>query len=66
MRAVWPQLGPQRLAEVARSLGAEGFRVEQPDAFLPALKDAIAVTEQGRPVLIECITKEGYDFSRYD
>jgi acetolactate synthase-1/2/3 large subunit len=53
-------------AEVARSLGAEGFRVEQPDGFLPALKDAIAATEQNRPVLIECITKEGYDFSRYD
>ena len=53
-------------AAVARGLGAEGIRVETPDAFLPAVKNAIKTTEAGCPALIECITKEGYDFSRYD
>ena len=52
-------------SEIAKSLGAWSIRVESPDAFLPALRDAIAATEQGRPALIECITKEGYDFSKY-
>ncbi len=52
-------------SEIARSLGAWSIRAETPDAFLPALKDAIAATETGQPALIECITKEGYDFSKY-
>jgi len=52
-------------SEIAKSLGAWSIRVETPDAFLSALKDAIAATEQGQPALIECITKEGYDFSKY-
>ena len=50
---------------IAQSLGAWGKRVETPDAFLPALEEAIAATREGRPALIECITKEGYDFSKY-
>ena len=53
-------------AEVARALGIAGIRVETPDAFGPALKSAIAATDSGTPALIECITKEGYDFSRFD
>ncbi|MEE2971079.1 MAG: thiamine pyrophosphate-requiring protein [Pseudomonadota bacterium] len=52
-------------SEIAKSLGAWSIRVDSPDAFLPALKDAIAATETGQPALIECITKEGYDFSKY-
>jgi acetolactate synthase I/II/III large subunit len=52
-------------SEIAKSLGGWGTRVETPDAFLPALRDAIAATEQGQPALIECITKQGYDFSKY-
>jgi acetolactate synthase-1/2/3 large subunit len=52
-------------SEIARSLGGWSIRVETPDGFLPALKDAIAATETGQPALIECITKEGYDFSKY-
>jgi len=53
-------------ADVATALGAQAVRITEPDAFRPALKDAIAATEDGRPALIECITKEGYNFSRFD
>ena len=51
--------------ELARALGGWGVRVEQPAEFVPALKQAVEVTRTGQPALIECITKEGYDFSRY-
>jgi len=50
---------------VARALGGWGERVEKPAEFIPALRRAIEVTRTGQPALIECITKEGFDFSRY-
>ena len=51
--------------DVAKALGGWGVRVEKPDHFIPAWKDAIEVTKTGQPALIECIVKEGFDFSRY-
>ena len=51
--------------QVAAGLGAWSKRVETPDAFVPALKEEVAATKKGQPALIECITKAGYDFSRY-
>ena len=50
---------------IAEALGAWGKVVEQPDEFIPALDEAIAVTKTGQPALLDCIVKEGYDFSRY-
>ena len=50
---------------IAEALGAWGRVVDKPDDFIPALEEAIAVTETGRPALLDCIVKEGYDFSRY-
>ena len=50
---------------VAKALGGWGVRVERPEELVPAFKDAIAVTKTGQPALIECITKENFDFSRY-
>ena len=50
---------------VAEALGGWGTRVESPDAFIPALHQAVEVTRTGRPALIECITKECHDISRY-
>ena len=50
---------------VAEALGAWSRRVEGPDAFVPTLKEAIEVTKTGRPALLDCIVKEGYDFSKY-
>ncbi len=51
-------------AMVAEGLGVAAARVETPDAFRPALEEARKVTESDRPFLIECLVKEGYDFSR--
>ena len=51
--------------DVAKALGGWGVRVEKPDEFVPALRQAIEVTKTGQPAMVECLTKEGYDFSRY-
>ena len=51
--------------KVAEGLGVAARRVEAPEAFVPALQEAIETTAAGAPFLIECVTKEGYDFSRY-
>ena len=51
-------------AMVAEGLGVSSMRVETPDAFVPALRRAMEITASGKPFLIECIVKEGYDFSR--
>ena len=51
--------------DVAKALGGWGVRVEKPDEFIPALKQAIEVTKSGQPAMVECLTKEGFDFSRY-
>lgn len=52
-------------AKVADGLGVAAVRIDKPGDFLPALKDAIDATRTGQPALIECMAKEGYDFSRY-
>jgi thiamine pyrophosphate-dependent acetolactate synthase large subunit-like protein len=52
-------------AKVADGLGVAAVRVERPDAFVPALREAVKTTESGAPFLIECVVKEGYEFSRY-
>ena len=51
-------------AMVAEGLGVSSMRVEAPDDFVPALRRAMEVTASGKPFVIECIVKEGYDFSR--
>jgi acetolactate synthase-1/2/3 large subunit len=52
-------------AKVAQGLNVASMRVEKPAAIVPAIKDAVAVTETGVPFLLEFVVKEGYDFSRY-
>jgi acetolactate synthase-1/2/3 large subunit len=52
-------------AKVAEGLNVGSIRVEKPDHIVPAIKDAVRVTETGAPFLIEIVAKEGYDFSRY-
>ena len=52
-------------AKVAAGLGAWSTRVTTPDEFLPALEKAVEVTKTGRPALLDCICKEGYDFSKF-
>jgi thiamine pyrophosphate-dependent acetolactate synthase large subunit-like protein len=50
-------------AAIAEALGVRAWRVQSPGDFVPALKAAIAVTESGQPALIECLTKQCYDFA---
>ena len=51
--------------KVAQGLNVDATRVEKPADIVPALKEAVAVTETGVPFLLEFVVKEGYDFSRY-
>ena len=51
--------------DVAKALGGWGERVDKPDEFVPALKRAVEVTKSGQPALLDCQTKEGFDFSKY-
>jgi acetolactate synthase-1/2/3 large subunit len=52
-----------RYAEVAQGLGAHAERVEQPAAIAPALQRALAVLREGRPALLEFITREEPDMA---
>ena len=48
-------------SEVAKGLGAYSERVEQPRDIRPALERGIRCTKEGRPALLEFITKEEPD-----
>ena len=52
--------------EVAESLGGWGIRVEKPGKIISALSEAINITRSGKPALVEFITKENFDFSKYE
>ena len=52
-------------AKVAEGLNVAATRVQKPADIVPAIKDAVAVTQSGAPFLLEIVAKEGYDFSRY-
>jgi thiamine pyrophosphate-dependent acetolactate synthase large subunit-like protein len=52
-------------SEVARALGAWSTRIAKPDAFLPALRQAIEATQSGTPAVIECVAKQNFKYSRY-
>ena len=51
---------------VAEGLGVATRRVEHPGDFFAALEEAQKVTATDKPFLIECMVKEGHDFSRDD
>jgi len=51
--------------KVAEGLGAYAERVEQPKGIIPAVHRALKVTGEGRPALLEIITKEELQLSRY-
>ncbi len=50
-------------AKLADALNVSSMRVEKPEAIIPAIKEAIAVTQGGKPFLLEFMVKEGYDFT---
>ena len=53
-------------SKLAESLGANSVRVQKPDEFIPALRNATEITKIGQPFLIECIVKENTNYSVYD
>jgi acetolactate synthase I/II/III large subunit len=53
-------------SKVAEGLNVASTRVEKPANIVPAIKEAVAVTEKGSPFLLEFVVKEGHDFSRYN
>jgi acetolactate synthase-1/2/3 large subunit len=52
-------------AKVAEGLNVASNRVEKTKDIVPAIKEAVGVTESGSPFLLEFVVKEGHDFSRY-
>ena len=52
--------------KVAEGLNVAARRVEKPADIVPGIKEAVGVTQSGAPFLLECVVKEGYDFSRYE
>ena len=62
---VQDSFGMKDYAKVAEGLNVAATRVDKPAHIVPAIKDAVRVTESGAPFLLEIVVKEGYDFSRY-
>jgi acetolactate synthase-1/2/3 large subunit len=52
-------------ALVAEGLGAHAQKVTTPDQLAPAIQRAIAANQQGKPALIEVLTKAEEKISRY-
>jgi acetolactate synthase-1/2/3 large subunit len=52
-------------AKLAEALNVASIRVDKPDDIVGAIKTGIDVTEKGAPFLLECVVKEGYEFSDY-
>lgn len=52
-------------AEFAKALGGHGERISRVEDIIPAIKRGIAATEAGQPALLEFMTSQEQDFSRY-
>ena len=52
-------------ADLARALGGHGERIRAVDDIVPAIKRGIAATQAGQPALLEFMTSQELDFSRY-
>jgi acetolactate synthase-1/2/3 large subunit len=52
-------------AKIAEGLGGYSERVEQPQGIVPAIQRAKKKVDSGQPALIEIITREELNFSKY-
>ena len=52
-------------SDTAKSLGAHGERIHNPDEIGPAMKRALEASNSGQPVLLEMNTKEEENISNY-
>ena len=53
-------------AEVGAGLGAYAEKVESPDQLAPALWRAVEANREGRPAVLEMMTKVEETLSRYE
>ena len=53
-------------AEVAKALGAESVKVEDPNGIAPALENAKRANDDGKVAMIEIITRQDTRFSWYN
>jgi acetolactate synthase-1/2/3 large subunit len=51
-------------SEFAKALGGYGERVTEPSEIVPAIKRGIQATMEGRPAMLEFITKKEIEYSR--
>ncbi len=52
-------------ADFAMALGGHGERITRVEDIIPAIQRGIAATQAGRPALLEFMTSQELDFSRY-
>ncbi len=52
-------------ADMAKAFGAYGERITDPAEIVPAIQRGIAQTEAGTPALLEFITQQEIEISRY-
>ena len=50
-------------AKLAEALNVSSARIDKPAHIGGAIKDAVAMTQKGKPFLLEFVVKEGYDFT---
>ena len=54
-----------QFAEVAQAMGAFSERVTEPREIIPAIQRGLEATRSGRPAVLEFITKEEGEYSKF-
>ncbi len=54
-----------QFAEVAQAMGAYSEKIVDPQEIVPAIKRGLAATESGRPTVLEFITCDEGEFSKF-
>ncbi|MQG32673.1 MAG: hypothetical protein FI717_00005 [SAR202 cluster bacterium] len=52
-------------SEVAQAMGAYTEKITQPSEIIPAIKRGITATEEGKTVVLEFITKDEGEYSKF-
>jgi len=55
-----------QFSEVAQALGAYSEKITDPQEIIPAIKRALEVNRGGKTVLLEFITKEEGEYSKFN
>ena len=55
-----------QFADVAQALGAYSEQITDPEEIIPAIKRALEVNKSGKTVLLEFITKEEGEYSKFN